>query len=311
MGDYERDTARQMERRSSSQEFAFLFAFWAATLLQLYVTYKIGWRNSISEWAWSSIVIILVIFGLNLKIAWWKIVIFAVLSVFPLGSLFAFPYYKSVISSVNETTSFREEDPPEPKRKRPKGSRGTAQKDPTPKRPKKAASSNVSQMLMEKADDLSWRVWLYSIKRFDNYPGWLTPLYPEDSIEWRRFVVAASVFVAVLPIPAEYHQEFISRVQSNLENKETGLTGCFEDCKNFCRQYMNHIPVEYGDERWADLMAAWGALRVFKRKFARIDELGSLREICADIIVNFSNWWDGDSMNMEFNTPETVGSPSR
>jgi hypothetical protein len=228
-----------------------------------------------------------------------------------LGSLFAFPYYNSMISSTNETTSPRREDTPKPKRKRPKGSRGTARKDPTQKRPKKAASSNVSQMLMEKADDLSWRAWLYSIKRFDNYPGWLTPLYPEESIEWRRFVVAASVFVAVLPVPAEHHQEFISRVQSNLENKETGLTGCFEDCKDFCRQYMNHIPVEYGDERWADLMAAWGALRVFKKEFTRIDELGSLREICADIIVNFSNWWGGDSMGEKLNTPETTSSLGR
>jgi hypothetical protein len=181
MGDYERDTARQMERRSSSQEFAFLFAFWAATLLQLYIMNEVGWRNPISGLAWYPIVIILVIFGVNFKIAWWKIVLFIVLSVFPLGSLFAFLYYKSVISSVNETTSSRGEDTPKPKRKRSKGSRGTAQKDPTPKRPKKAASINVSQMLMEKADDLSWRVWLYSIKRFDNYPGWLTPLYPSAS----------------------------------------------------------------------------------------------------------------------------------
>lgn len=96
--------------------------------------------------------------------------------------------------------------------------------------------------------------------------------------------------MAVWNISPKYYDKQFRIIQDSLLEEHT-INKAFNECRDFCYQYISHIPKEYNYDPLVDLLTAWGAKNLLSRNSKRYRNLPPLRDTCSYIINQFSAWW--------------------
>ena len=275
---------RRLKRRKNNrvgdgvvwEEFSYLALLLGAVALQILLLGDADLQNVSAMFSlevWLLPLSVTVGFGCRLRLAWWKIVLYAALSCLPFGALLTLPSYWNRIQvqagkKISQTKRESEMNYEKQKQSKPV------------EKLRKASSAVIRRaeelvpFLNEYAADLVREVSLPDNLKVD---------------ELRMFVVASGALTAIRGVPPEHYKKILGVIQTALMDQGGTVFQKFSKCRDFCGKYVVKVPTEYDYDKWVDLLAAWGTVEISGKEFSRIDELGKLRKVSSDIVAAFAD----------------------